>query len=168
MHGPKDKKYDKEMMHVPKLLKFGTSKLFNRCGSHQHQASKHYIPRPARAGSEISSKKPFETLLVLGGKLGKIVPMCERMDPGKEDNRPSHKLMEGDVFIKLYDAVQRSLPRQRYECATDWKDEDGNVKVKDQCSSSGNGVCCPERRTCLVHVIFQMVVNEAKGKYHTV
>lgn len=43
--------------------------------------------------------------MVFSRNLGKVVPVSNRVDPGKEHNRPGGRYVESNVLIELDDAI---------------------------------------------------------------
>lgn len=76
--------------------------------------------------------------------------------------------MERDAFVKLDDPIEGGLPHQRDERSADGENENGNVEVKDQSGRSGYRICNPKRCSSIAHIIFHMIIYEAKCKYHAV
>lgn len=87
--------------------------------------------------------------------------------PGEEDDGPGDELVEGDVLVELYNAVQGSLTGQRDERAADGEQDHCNVEVKSQSRRSGNGVCDSECRSCTCEVVFDLVVHKSKSEDHS-
>ena len=76
--------------------------------------------------------------------------------------------MERDVLVKLDDPIERRLSEKRYERSTHREDDQRNVEMENQGRRSGNRVSNPERSPRGGEIVFQEVVQEAKGKNHSV
>ena len=94
--------------------------------------------------------------------------MGDGVYPREENNGPGDELMESDVLVELYYAIQRRLSCQRDQGPADGEDDQSNVEMEHQRSGPGDGVPKPERRPCVGEIILQMVVEESKGKDHGV
>lgn len=84
--GPEDEEYDKKVMSVPETLEIGTSRLLCSCQGNSHQCDKHNITTPSGTCCKIGQNEAHEAELVDCGKLCEIVPMGDRVNPGKEDD----------------------------------------------------------------------------------
>jgi hypothetical protein len=87
MYAPEAEKDDEEMVDGPESLIVGSTRFLDRGEEHGHQGEEHDVSRPARARSEVGEEETFEAKVGLGGKLGKIVPVCYGVDPGEENER---------------------------------------------------------------------------------
>lgn len=166
--GPENKEDDEQVVRVPEALEIGAARLFDRGGYHGHECSEHHVAGPARSCNKVGKQPAFEAEVVLCRQLSEIVPVGNRVDPGEEDNGPRYGLVESDVLVELYDAIQRGLAGQRDERAADGEQNHCNVEVKSQRRCSGNGICDAECRSCARQVIFDLVIHESKGEDHSV
>lgn len=72
--------------------------------------------------------------------------MRNSVDPGKEDDRPSHELVECDILVQLYHPVEWCLACQGDEGPTDGEQDECDIDVEYQSCSSRNGIREPEYR----------------------
>lgn len=106
MDGPENEEDDEQMMHVPKAFEVGTSSFLSSCERHRIQCDEHDISTPSRTCSKIGENKAHETEIVACRKTCKIVPVSNRVDPGKEYNGPCDQLVKGDVLVERNDVVK--------------------------------------------------------------
>lgn len=92
-------------MSVPEALKVGTAGLLGGGEDHGSKRNQHDVSRPARAGDQVSEDEAHEAEALLRGQLGVVVPVCNGVDPRKEEDCPCHELVEGDILVELDDAV---------------------------------------------------------------
>lgn len=74
--------------------------------------------------------------------------------------------MKGDVFVELYDAIERRLSCQRYKGTTHWKDQYTDVEMEHEGSSSSYWVGETKRGTCGREVVLELIVEETECSYH--
>lgn len=132
MDRPEEKEDDKHVVCIPESFVVGSSGFLHRGDNHTHQCNEHDIASPSRARDKVGKKPSVNTEFVLDCDLSEVVPMSDCMHPRPKDNRPSCGDVEGDVLVKLNDAVQRSLSEKGDESSADGKQNDSNINVKDQ------------------------------------
>jgi len=86
--------------------------------------------------------------------------------PREEDNRPRRGHMEGNVLIKLNDAVQRRLSSQGDERPADWKENHGHIEMQNQRGSSSYRVCDAEGAPRDVKIVLDLIIHEAEREDH--
>jgi hypothetical protein len=86
MDGPEDEEDNEEMVRVPEALKVCPSRLLCCCQRNRHQCEEHDVSTPAGACCKVGKNKAHEPEVVGGRESGKVVPMRDGVDPGKEDD----------------------------------------------------------------------------------
>ena len=88
--GPEEEEDGEEMMGVPEAFELGTSVLFGCCPSHGRECNQHDVSCPSGTCCEICEEEAHETELVSHCEHPQIPPMRNRVDPGKEEDRPAN------------------------------------------------------------------------------
>jgi len=60
------------------------------------------------------------------------------MNKSASNDRPTSRLVEGDVAIEWNDAIERGTPKEGYEVAANRKENEDHVHVKDKRSCPCN------------------------------
>lgn len=129
MQRPKEEENDKHVVRIPESLIICASRLLDRRDNHAHESQQHHVASPARPRSEVGEQPAVEAQLVLGSDLGKVVPVSYGMYPGPKHNGPRSGDVEGDVLVKLDNAVERRLAQQRYERSAHGEENDAYIDV---------------------------------------
>lgn len=103
--GPEDEEQDEEVVGVPESFVVGATRLLHGGQDHGGDDNDEDVAAPARTGLEVELRKALESNVVLRRELGNIVQMGDGVQPGEEEDRPRHELVEGDVLIELDDPV---------------------------------------------------------------
>jgi hypothetical protein len=97
------------MVRIPEALVVFAARLFHRSEYHGHQGYQHHVACGTGAGAEVGEQEAFDACLRGDGETRKVDPVGDGVDPGEEDDGPGGEFVEGDVFVKVDDAVQRGF-----------------------------------------------------------
>lgn len=166
--GPEDKEHDEHVVRVPEALVVGAPRLLDRRQHHAHERHEHDVPAPPGTRRQVGGEKSVEAEVVLGRDLREVVPVRDGVDPGEEDDGPRRRDVEGDVLVKLDDAVQRRLPGDRDEGPADGEENQGDIDMEDERRGPGDHVCWPECVARGLETVLDRVVDETEGEHESV
>jgi hypothetical protein len=115
MNRPEYEEDDHEVVRVPESFEICPLLLLHCGPSHECERDYKDVSRPSRTSQKVQLDESFKANLVDGRKSGHVVQMGDGVNPGKEHDGPGSQFMEGDVFVKRNDAVERCAPEHRDE-----------------------------------------------------
>ena len=109
MDGPEEEEDDEEVVCPPEAFVVSPPRFLDRCEQNGHQGEKHDITRPAWPCHEVDFQESHYPKSLLHSQYGKVGPVSSGVYPCEEDYAVGNKLVEVDVLVEGYDAIEGSL-----------------------------------------------------------
>jgi hypothetical protein len=81
---PGEEEDEHEMVRVPEPLIVFATGFLEGCEGHGHETDEHHVASRAGTGAKIDEKKSFDARFRVNCEAGKVDPVSDCMDPGKE------------------------------------------------------------------------------------
>lgn len=126
---------EEEVVSIPELLKVGATALLHSEPNHDAKTCSHNPASGARPSGKVCLQEDKNTLasgLCVGikhSKFLKVAHMSGNMDNRKYDHGPCCRFVEGDVFVKWNELVQRGATKERDEITTDGQKDEDDISV---------------------------------------
>jgi len=100
------------MVHIPEPFVVFPTRFFDGGEHHSHECYQHDIACCTRSSAKVDDEPAFEPEIFGHGETGKVYPVGNSVDPREEDDGPGDEFVEGDVLVKVDDAVERGTTEE--------------------------------------------------------